>query len=102
MAKNKAYTVWVGRTPGIYNTWTECEAQVKGFPGAKYKGYPTVEEAEEALSRPHEEIIVTTSEKRPLPAVEAIASYEQPANETLDYSADGIDQYGVHKDDVPF
>lgn len=51
MAKQKAhfYVVWQGRTPGIYTSWTECEAQVKGV-AAKYKGFATRAEAEKALS----------------------------------------------------
>lgn len=51
MAKQKAhfYVVWQGRTPGIYTSWAECEAQVKGV-AAKYKGFATRAEAEKALS----------------------------------------------------
>ena len=45
MAKNKYYVVWKGRTPGIYREWTDCEAQVKGFAGAIYKGFASVTEA---------------------------------------------------------
>ncbi|ESU06764.1 hypothetical protein FGSG_01443 [Fusarium graminearum PH-1] len=30
------YGVRTGRKPGIYDTWAECEEQVKGFPGAVY------------------------------------------------------------------
>ena len=30
-----------GRKPGIYHTWSEAEAQVKGFGGAKFKKFPT-------------------------------------------------------------
>lgn len=26
------YAVAKGRAPGIYATWAECEAQVKGYP----------------------------------------------------------------------
>lgn len=40
-AKSKFYVVWKGHTPGIYATWEACEAQVKGFQGAQYKGFPT-------------------------------------------------------------
>ena len=32
-AKPKFYVVWKGRRPGIFTTWEECEAQVKGFEG---------------------------------------------------------------------
>ena len=38
MAK-KYYGVKVGRVPGVYETWNECEAQVKGFKGAEYKSF---------------------------------------------------------------
>uniref|UniRef100_A0A336LL17 Ribonuclease H n=1 Tax=Culicoides sonorensis TaxID=179676 RepID=A0A336LL17_CULSO len=31
------YAVANGKIPGIYKTWAECENQVKGFSGAKYK-----------------------------------------------------------------
>lgn len=39
------YGVRVGNAPGVYNTWTECEHQVKGFKGAKYKKFKTYQEA---------------------------------------------------------
>ncbi len=45
MAKSKVYAVLRGRNPGIYNTWAECEKQVKGFPNAAFKSFPTVVEA---------------------------------------------------------
>ncbi|MGO1470737.1 MAG: ribonuclease H family protein [Tissierella sp.] len=39
------YAVKVGNAPGVYNTWGECEKQVKGFKGAKFKKFKTYEEA---------------------------------------------------------
>lgn len=45
MAK-KFYAVKHGRTPGIYNSWADCKAQVDGFSGATYKSFPTKQEAE--------------------------------------------------------
>ena len=45
MAK-KFYAVKAGRTPGIYETWSDCEKQVKGFGGAIYKSFPTKSEAQ--------------------------------------------------------
>ena len=44
MAK-KVYAVKVGRQTGLFNTWAECEAQVRGFMGAKFKGFMTAQEA---------------------------------------------------------
>lgn len=46
MAKKQCYVVLVGERPGIYASWAECEAQVKGWKGAKYKGFGKREEAE--------------------------------------------------------
>ena len=45
MAK-KYYAVRVGKTPGIYLTWDDCKAMVDGYPGAKYKSFTSIEEAE--------------------------------------------------------
>lgn len=47
--KQKYYVVWYGREPGIYTSWEECVKQTSGFKGAKYKAYPSREEAEQAF-----------------------------------------------------
>ncbi len=47
--KSKYYVVWVGQNPGIYDSWQECQLQIKGFPNAKYKSFKTMAEAEEAF-----------------------------------------------------
>jgi ribonuclease HI len=52
MAKKKVYAVVKGRNPGIYKEWfggKGAEIQVKGFPGAVYKGFETLPEAERWL-----------------------------------------------------
>ncbi|KAK4053801.1 hypothetical protein OIV83_001457 [Microbotryomycetes sp. JL201] len=46
MAKPGFYAVQVGRKPGVYSVWADAERQVRGFPGAKHKKFPTKEEAE--------------------------------------------------------
>jgi len=50
--KQKYYVVWAGKKPGVYFSWAECEAQVKGFVGAKFKAYPTQELAKTASNKP--------------------------------------------------
>lgn len=35
-----------GRVPGVYSTWSECEAQTKGFSGAIFKSFATKHEAQ--------------------------------------------------------
>ena len=42
----KVYAVRKGAVPGIYFTWTECEAQVRGVSGAEYKRFNCLEEAQ--------------------------------------------------------
>jgi ribonuclease HI len=49
MSKKKYYVVWKGYQPGIYPTWDECKKQVEGFSGAKYKSFPSLQEAEKAF-----------------------------------------------------
>ena len=39
------YVVWKGRTPGLYRTWAEVQAQTDGFKGARFKGYTSESEA---------------------------------------------------------
>lgn len=46
--KKKYYVVWQGNQPGIYDSWTDCQLQIKGFPNAKYKAFKSKEEAEAA------------------------------------------------------
>lgn len=39
MKKNKYYVVWLGRNPGIYSSWEDCERETAGVKGAKYKSF---------------------------------------------------------------
>ena len=49
MAKTKYYAVANGYTKGIFLTWSQCEASVKGFPNAKYKSFSNLSDAEKYL-----------------------------------------------------
>jgi ribonuclease HI len=64
MAKKKFYAVASGRKPGIYTTWSEAEAQVKGYGGAKYKGFPSRSEAEDWMDDPQYERKKTKKQKK--------------------------------------
>ena len=42
MGKTKApkfYAVKIGRQPGVFASWAECEAQTKNFSGARHKSF---------------------------------------------------------------
>ena len=45
MAYSKTYVVWVGRHPGIYQSWEDCKAEVENFPNARYKAFSSRTEA---------------------------------------------------------
>ncbi len=49
MAKKKYFAVKIGIKPGIYETWAECELQIKGVSGAKYKSFATMADAEKYI-----------------------------------------------------
>ncbi|MEM7380530.1 MAG: ribonuclease H family protein [Bacteroidota bacterium] len=50
MAKKKFYVVWKGKRPGIYHSWDECLAEIKGFKGAQYMSFSSLATAEEAYN----------------------------------------------------
>ena len=50
MGKKNYYVVKVGSKIGIFNNWTECQASVKGYKGAVFKGFETKAEAVEWLN----------------------------------------------------
>ena len=69
MAKKNYYAVKQGKVPGIYRTWDACKAQVHGYPGAIYKGFERLEEAEAFLGggKMPEPLLRETKERIPLP-----------------------------------
>ncbi|RDB29135.1 Ribonuclease H [Hypsizygus marmoreus] len=44
--KGGFYAVKDGRKTGVFLTWDECEQQIKGYPGAKFKKFTNAAEAE--------------------------------------------------------
>lgn len=47
---SKYYAVKKGKVPGIYLNWNDCKAMVDGYPGAVYKSFKTIEEAEKFIN----------------------------------------------------
>lgn len=71
MAK-KFYAVKVGRQSGIFKTWPECQKQVTGYQGAKFKGFATLAEAQEWLNEPASSV---ASNPAPIDRTNAILIY---------------------------
>lgn len=88
MTKKKFYAVIKGRQPGVYQEWfgeNGAEAQITGFPGAVYKGFPTLFEAKQWFERGCEtypEDTITQSKIIELPT-ETIAQTDQDNNSQL-------------------
>ncbi len=47
--KKKYYVVWEGHSPGIYDTWEDCQDQINGYSGARFKSFDDLETATEAF-----------------------------------------------------
>ncbi len=50
--KQKYYVVWRGRRTGVFSDWEACQEQIRGYPGAQYKAFPTLVVAEAAFRDP--------------------------------------------------
>lgn len=77
---SKFYVVKVGKTPGIYFNWDDCKKMVDGYPGAIYKSFKTLAEAEDFLKG--------ATEKNKLPSKE-IRSSENVLDSTAYAFVDG-------------
>lgn len=73
MPKQKYYVVWKGRKTGIFSTWAECEAAVKGYADAEYKSFESRAEAERALQAGYE-----AHKGRPASSQKWLFAVEQP------------------------
>ncbi|XP_073159072.1 uncharacterized protein [Henckelia pumila] len=49
MVKPRAYVVYEGKKPGVYDQWSEASAQVTGVPNSCHKGFDSKREAEAAF-----------------------------------------------------
>lgn len=47
----KWYAVYIGRVPGVYNVWRECQAKMNRFPRSSHRGFQTRSEAEASYLR---------------------------------------------------
>ena len=63
-SKYATYFVFVGRKPGLYETWKEAEAQVSEFSGSRFQGFSDLAEAKHAYRRFLKEGKIVTKKKR--------------------------------------
>lgn len=84
--KNKYFVVWDGKEPGIYHSWDECKRQVHGYADAKYKGFATLPEAQEAMASPCWDYIGKNAKPTPIDK-EKLAKIGIPVWESLSVDA---------------
>lgn len=85
MSAKKVYAVAAGIKPGIYETWAEAERQVKGFAGARFKGFTDRTEAEKWLRDPQYRQATARSIAKPV----AGAAEPPPRNGEINIYTDG-------------
>ncbi|MED6215695.1 hypothetical protein PIB30_000701 [Stylosanthes scabra] len=88
-AKYSHYTVRVGRNPGIYTDWDDCNEQVHGFPYASFRGFRSLEEAVEWMNKEP----VCRKSKQAAKGVEKLSPDF--------YSKIGGGSYGSHAYEIP-
>ncbi|MBK8443466.1 MAG: ribonuclease H family protein [Sphingobacteriales bacterium] len=77
MAKQKKfYTVWKGRTIGVFDAWEQCKQQVQGYEGAQYCSFENKTLAELALRQDYWKF-VKKNENKPakIPSSSAAATF---------------------------
>jgi len=62
--KKKFYVVWKGHKTGVYKSWAECNAQVKGVTKAEYMSFDTLEEAEQAYKGKYSDYVKRTGKTK--------------------------------------
>ncbi len=61
----KYYVVWKGRQSGIFESWPQAEAQVKGYPNAQYKAFTSLTEAQQALQGRYQDYAASPTSPKP-------------------------------------
>ena len=88
----KYYAVAIGKNPGIYHEWYGeggAEAQVRGFPGARFKGFTTHSEAAKYLEAQSSPSISYRLPRRGEKKGKKAISQYRPSNGTVNIYTDG-------------
>ena len=83
--KSKYYVVWNGRKTGVFNSWKDCEASVKGFEGATYKSFDSLEQAQKAFNDNPDKFI--SKNKKTKPVLQTLLTANLPIYESISTDA---------------
>lgn len=88
--KKKFYVVWEGKRLGVYSNWDACKEQIEGFSGARYKSFPTQEQAQQAFELGYETYKKQEPQLTQIPAsVKTKIGYPQGAYICVDAAFNG-------------
>ena len=83
--KSKYYVVWNGRKTGVFDSWKDCEESVKGFEGATYKSFDSLEQAQKAFNDNPDKFI--SKNKKTKPVLQTILTANLPIYESISTDA---------------
>ena len=83
--KSKYYVVWNGRKTGVFDNWKDCEESVKGFEGATYKSFDSLEQAQKAFNDNPDKFI--SKNKKTKPVLQTLLTANLPIYESISTDA---------------
>lgn len=83
--KTKYYVVWNGRKTGVFDSWKACEESVKGFEGATYKSFDSLEQAQKAFNDNPDKFISKNNKTKPV--LQTILTANLPIYESISTDA---------------
>lgn len=91
----KYYVVKRGHHAGVYYSWSDCQKEVTGFPGAIYKGFATKAEAEawygKPIAPPPKTAVHAAIPRKPAPTIETLEKKYPAYAEPMDISCISYD-----------
>ena len=91
----KYYVVKRGHHAGVYYSWSDCQKEVTGFPGAIYKGFATQAEAEawygKPIAPPPKAAAHAAIPRKPAPTIETLEKKYPAYAEPMDISCISYD-----------
>ena len=91
--KSKYYVVWNGRKTGVFDSWKDCEASIKGFEKATYKSFENLEQAQKAFNDNPDKFI--SKNKKTKPVLQTILTANLPIYESISTDASCSGNPGV-------
>ena len=96
MAKQqKYYTVWRGQNTGVFESWADCQLQIKNFQGAQYMSFSTKALAQKAFERHYEEYVGKRKKEKDLISAAEAKNIGQPDYNSLSVDAASSGNPGV-------